>query len=482
MKAPPAPIVLTAGVGRNKKKSTKKGKGSKGKTAHLQKNNHQAADEEIGASVVTAQDTSLEVQNNSITEAAEINLSNGESNNNVEDPDAVISGGEIDRRRQEMIQEASVKLDDLYSAPPVIDTEVEVTKGKSSEFFWLAFCFFGIMGSFVCYGLLLEYATSGGKHLHELSFLFVTSLLYTLTGSVGRYIRAEKQSTIPPAQFAVLGLTSMGSTFFSVRALRYVIYPIQVLAKSCKPVPVMLMGALMGKKYPPKKYLKVLLIVGGVGLFMGGGDKSKKSDGDEKDASSQMIGVSLLFISLCFDGGTGAYEDKLMSVHSVGPFDLMYNIQMGKTILAGIGLIVLNQVHIFVQMCQEMGFLLVALGLSGAIGQVFIFVTIAKFGALTCSIIGLARKVTTLVASIYFYGHHLNKVQFLGLVICIGAMVNDFFGKKGKKGGHGHGHGGHETSQSTEFKDNAEENQPMLQTVEEKQPDSMLEMGNRSIR
>jgi len=146
-----------------------------------------------------------------------------------------------------------------------------VSKNKTTEFFWLAFCFFGIMGSFVCYGLLLEYATSGGKHLHELSFLFVTSLLYTLTGSVGRYIRAEKQSTIPPAQFAVLGLTSMGSTFFSVRALRYVIYPIQVLAKSCKPVPVMLMGALMGKKYPMKKYLKVALIVGGVGLFMGGG-------------------------------------------------------------------------------------------------------------------------------------------------------------------------------------------------------------------
>jgi hypothetical protein len=36
------------------------------------------------------------------------------------------------------------------------------------------------------------------------------------------------------------------------------------------------------------------------------------------------------------------------------------------------------------------------LGLSGAIGQVFIFVTIAKFGALTCAIIGLARKVSTL--------------------------------------------------------------------------------------
>ena len=131
----------------------------------------------------------------------------------------------------------------------------------------------------------------------------------------------------------------------------------------------------------------------------------------------------------------GAYEDKLMSVHKVGPFDLMYNIQLGKTILAGVALLVLNQVHIFVEMCTDMGFLLVALGLSGALGQVFIFVTIAKFGALTCSIIGLARKVATLCASIYFYGHVLNKTQVLGLIICIGSMVANFGGKKGHHGG-----------------------------------------------
>jgi UDP-galactose transporter B1 len=207
----------------------------------------------------------------------------------------------------------------------------------------------------------------------------------------------------------------------------------------------MLMGAAMGKKYPARKYANVLMIVFGVALFMwagAGGDKKKAapSDGAEADSEdsnaspSQVIGIVLLFVSLCFDGGTGAYEDKLMSVHSVQPFDLMYNIQLGKTILAFIGLLVLNQLHIFIQMVQEMGFLLVALGLSGALGQVFIFVTIAKFGALTCSIIGLSRKVTTLVASIYFYGHHLNTLQFTGLLISVTAMVMNFWGKKG--GGH----------------------------------------------
>ena len=376
-----------------------------------------------------------------------------------DDNDEAAFGGGADGRQQHIGElggkggsKKGVTPDDLYGAPPEDPhgshtAGDEAPKSKASDLIWLLVCFLGIMGSFVVYGLLLEYTTSGGRKLHELSFLFVTSSLYTVTAACGRYVRQETPTTIPPARFAVLGLTSMGSTFFSVRSLRYVIYPIQVLAKSCKPVPVMIMGAFMGKKYPLKKYINVCLIVAGVGLFMGGGSsKSKKGAADDDDdglsASSQAFGILLLFISLCFDGGTGAYEDKLMSVHSVGPFDLMYNIQLGKTILAGVGLLVFNQVHLFIQMCQEMGFLLVALGLSGALGQVFIFVTIAKFGALTCSIIGLARKVTTLVASIYFYGHELNGTQFTGLVIAVGSMVMNFWGKKGKKGGgHGEGHG-----------------------------------------
>jgi solute carrier family 35 (UDP-galactose transporter), member B1 len=325
-----------------------------------------------------------------------------------------------------------IKVEDLYQEPP--------QSSKAHDLIWLFLCFIGIMASFVCYGLLLEYTTSGGRKLHELSFLFITSGLYTLTAAAGRYVRGETPTTIPPPRFAILGLTSMGSTFTSVRSLRYVIYPIQVLAKSCKPVPVMLMGTLMGKRYDLRKYINVVMIVTGVALFMGGGDSNKGGkDDEEKSTSSQMIGILLLFISLCFDGGTGAYEDKLMSVHSVQPFDLMYNIQLGKTILAGVSLLVLNQLHIFVQMVTDMGWLLIALGLSGALGQVFIFVTIAKFGALTCSIIGLARKITTLLASIYFYGHHLNGIQVCGLVISVTSMVMNFMGKSKKGGGHGHG-------------------------------------------
>jgi hypothetical protein len=101
-------------------------------------------------------------------------------------------------------------------------TDASKTDKLYHEFIWLIACFVGIMLSFVGYGLLLEYTTSGGRQLHEMSFLFVTSALYTVTAAVGRYVRDETPSTIPPAQFALLGLTSMGSTFCSVRSLRYV--------------------------------------------------------------------------------------------------------------------------------------------------------------------------------------------------------------------------------------------------------------------
>ena len=99
-----------------------------------------------------------------------------------------------------------------------------------------------------------------------------------------------------------------------MRSLRYVIYPVQVLFKSCKPVPVMLFGLLLGKKYSIRKYVNVIIITVGVALFMNGGSSLKKSGSGSGSASDYtFMGALLLSISLCFDGATGAYEDKLMS-------------------------------------------------------------------------------------------------------------------------------------------------------------------------
>ncbi|KAJ8601147.1 hypothetical protein CTAYLR_008498 [Chrysophaeum taylorii] len=299
----------------------------------------------------------------------------------------------------------------------------------------LAISFFGIMFSFILYGLVMEYATSGGRKLHELSLIFVTSSLYTCTAYVGKTVRGEQPTTVPTYKLFCVAMLSMGSTFFSVRSLRYVIFPVQVLAKSCKPIPVMIMGAVLGKRYPMKKYINVLVITIGVALFMGGGSSGGRKRGDDDSSGNTMmlVGCFMLFISLSFDGACGAYEDKIMANDHVGPFELMFNIQLGKTILAFMGLVFLNEIDYFFQMCAETGPVLLVLGLTGAAGQVFIFVTIAQFGALMCSLIGLARKITTLVASIIVYSHPLSLEQAAGLVLAVGAMIYNFMDKGKKK-------------------------------------------------
>ena len=87
-------------------------------------------------------------------------------------------------------------------------------------------------------------------------------------------------------------------------------------------------------------------------------DAAYSSDGDDAGIApihKQIFGVTLLIASLFFDGGTGAYEDKLMSMHSVEPFDLMFKFQLSKTLLSGLMIIVFNQWHMLYEMIQQNG-------------------------------------------------------------------------------------------------------------------------------
>jgi solute carrier family 35 (UDP-galactose transporter), member B1 len=314
----------------------------------------------------------------------------------------------------------------LYSRMPSNQDREEEEPGIK----WLAFCALGMVLSLALYGVVLEYATSGGNKLHELSFVFVTTFVYTITAFVFRLFFGEKQSDIPKRQMLVLGFTSLASTYTSVRSLRYVIFPVQILFKSCKPVPVMAFGVALGKKYPFKKYVNVIIITTGVALFMGGGTSaSKHSDDGSSQADMMGLGILMLTLSLCFDGATGAYEDKLMGNDHIGPFDLMYNIQFGKAVISFVILIITNQLGAFVETLQSGGITLIFLGLSGALGQVFIFLTISKFGALNCALIGLIRKLLTLALSFVLYKHSMNGYQVVGLCLAVLSMFMEFSGK-----------------------------------------------------
>ncbi len=55
--------------------------------------------------------------------------------------------------------------------------------------------------------------------------------------------------------------------------------------------------------------------------------------------------------------------------------------------------------------------------------------TISKFGALNCALLGLFRKMLSLVLSFVLYGHTINAFQTVGLGLALVSMIANFYEK-----------------------------------------------------
>ena len=108
-------------------------------------------------------------------------------------------------------------------------------------------------------------------------------------------LRQSPRDTTPSKMYAFSSFTYLFAMLASNYALEFVSYPMQVLGKSVKPVPVMLLGVLVAnKKYPWTKYFYVLLIVLGVVLFM---YKTPKSSDTNSEASFNIGMGEFLLVS-----------------------------------------------------------------------------------------------------------------------------------------------------------------------------------------
>lgn len=75
---------------------------------------------------------------------------------------------------------------------------------------------------------------------------------------------------------------------------------IQVLGKCAKPIPVLLLGVILGRRsYPLIKYLIVILIVVGVALFLYK-DKGGRSEAEGQIKLFDIVGIGeLLLVCVC---------------------------------------------------------------------------------------------------------------------------------------------------------------------------------------
>lgn len=211
---------------------------------------------------------------------------------------------------------------------------------------------------------------------------------------------------------------------------------IQVVGKSAKPIPVMILGVLIGRRsYPVMKYVFVVVIVTGVVLFMlkeGGAGAAGKDD-------SNWIGLGelLIALSLTMDGLTGAVQERMRAEYSPTAQHMMLFMNKWSAVFLLAALAGTGEGWHFLKFIGRHPVCLshiAQLAVAGALGQLCIFLTVSEFGPLPCSIVTTTRKFFTVLASVALFGNVLTPRQWLGAAtVFTGLFLDVYFSKASAK-------------------------------------------------
>lgn len=263
--------------------------------------------------------------------------------------------------------------------------------------------------------------------------LFSTKNSFPFSGLT--IVKPEKEDKTHYGYYATSSLTYILAMISSNMALRWVPYPTQVIGKSAKPIPVMILGVLIGhKRYSIQRYCFVFTIVAGVVLFM-----MKESKVGAAMAQEQTVGVGeiLLILSLSMDGLTGAIQDRMRAAHSPTAQHMMLAMNGWSTGMVLIAIIITGELFEFVAFASRYPYVLTqlaALAITGALGQLFIFIMVSSFGPLACSVVTTTRKFFTVLFSVIFFGNTLTSRQWCGaFFVFLGLFADAAFGKGSPK-------------------------------------------------
>lgn len=295
-------------------------------------------------------------------------------------------------------------------------------------------CTAGIFITYFYYGIIQEKLTRGKygdeKFTCILSLVFVQCVVNYFYGIfTSSTIMKQGEDTTRTWYYICTALTYLIAMLCSNLALKWVNYPTQVIGKSAKPIPVMILSVLYGKKsYPLKKYLFVLLVVIGVAIFM-----YKENKSTSNISTIFGFGELMILISLIMDGFTAAVQERMRSESKTKSGHMMVNMNKWSVIFLGIAVLITGEYKTFFEFVNyhpAVLWELVSFSVASALGQFFIFWTVSDFGPLPCSIITTTRKFFTVLASVIIFGNVILPHQwFATFLVFVGLFLDGFFGK-----------------------------------------------------
>ncbi|KAF1979401.1 UAA transporter [Bimuria novae-zelandiae CBS 107.79] len=342
---------------------------------------------------------------------------------------------------------------------------------RQSGLMALAICVGGIYASFLSWAYLqerittTEYGSDQSRFTYSIFLNTIQSAFAACTGAMYLFASsprdpktgAHKVPPIFPSQqilfpLLLIAITSSLASPFGYASLKHIDYVTFILAKSCKLLPVMFLHiTLFGKRYPFYKYAVVACVTLGVATFtLYNPSTAKKAakDAAKKGVSadtSKLLGLFLLSVNLLFDGLTNTVQDQIFSTFKgfTGP-QMMCAQNIMSTLLtiaylflapyitaSPLGSFVglsstsgneLTDAISFVTTYPTVGWDVLAFAACGAIGQVFIFHTLAHFSSLLLVTVTVTRKMLTMLMSVVLFGHQVTGMQWAGVSLVFGGI------------------------------------------------------------
>eukprot|EP00928_Gymnodinium_smaydae_P062058 TRINITY_DN459_c0_g1_i15.p1 TRINITY_DN459_c0_g1~~TRINITY_DN459_c0_g1_i15.p1 ORF type:complete len:679 (+),score=105.56 TRINITY_DN459_c0_g1_i15:53-2089(+) len=289
---------------------------------------------------------------------------------------------------------------------------------------------------FISYGILKEMLVT--KDNISSSVLVLSSRLMSIALACAYMLVSERRISLgaPILSMSAFAFTNEASTWAGYEMLKYVSFPLQVMAKSVKMLPNMIMGRIVnGTKYSAYQYAQAVAALVCVAIMHFSSEhehnskpSSRGSRSEELDPNYKLLmGILMLALFFVCDAFTSNWQTALYKTY---PQMTQTQMMLGGNLLGFVftsGTLILTWSKITSSLAVAIEdpaicFRIVALGCVSALGQFCIYSAIRILGSLSFTWIMTARQLLSVLISLIFFGHGVNVVKVLCIVTVFGIM------------------------------------------------------------
>lgn len=229
----------------------------------------------------------------------------------------------------------------------------------------------------------------------------LTSLTYVVISFAERVAVGDLNRAASMVEYLKLSVLTMGGMYLTNWSLRYLSYPLRVVFKSSKLLPVMLLSvAHLGKRYSFAQYMSVGLLVFGMALFLLGDAKGR--------ASIDARGIALVATGSLLEALAATYEEKrFFGQLGCSPAEVqLYSSLLGFCWAALADLLsgdFMPAVQHSMSHPETIYYIMIA-SAAGAIAQSIILNLIKHFGSTLAELVKTCRKIMTVLISFALFG------------------------------------------------------------------------------